>query len=280
MELNLDFLFLIKVVLKRYNSHPIFIQRSLVRFIFLAILSLSTSLSALVTIAPVDIGSKPGISGNVSGSLSSKSGNTQKDDYSLGVLLQYDQGTEYVVWGTMTYDYGKSNGTKNEDKTYAHIRYIHALDERKEWTGEFFVQTEQDKFKDINVRSLAGAGLRWRFLNSEEWGKGYFGADGLLEKINYAHPEINPNENNARLNTYLALTQTFNNASKLSYLGYFQPKFENASDYVSLQTLELIVPIYGKLNLSMSAKYGYDSCPPVGIKKEDTSYITSLLWSF
>lgn len=243
-------------------------------------LLISTSLFALVTIAPVDIGAKPGLSGNVSGSLSSKSGNTQKEDYSLGLLLQYDQGIDYVTWGTFSYDYGKSNGTKNEDKLYAHLRYIHAIDDTKIWTSEFFVQTEQDKFKDINERSLIGAGLRWRFLNSEEWGKGYAGLDAMLEKINYSHPQINPNENNTRLNSYLAWTQTFTNTTKLSFLGYFQPKFDDTSDYVTLETLELIVPIYGKLNLSLTAKYGYDSHPPVDVKKSDTAYLTSLLWTF
>lgn len=261
-----------------YNYTFISPKGHTLRALFLLILS--TSLFGLVTIAPVDIGAKPGLSGNVSGSLSSKSGNTQKDEYSLGLLLQYDQGVDYVVWGTLTYDYGKSNGTKNEDKTYAHLRYIHAIDEAKVWTDELFVQTEQDKFKDINTRSLAGAGLRWRFLSSDEFGKGYTGADGMLEKINYTNSDINPNENNIRLNSYLAFTKTFANESKLSFLGYYQPKFEKISDYVSLQTLELIVPIYGKLNLSLTAKYAYDSCPPVGIKKEDTSYLTSLLWSF
>ncbi len=243
-------------------------------------LFISTSLFALVTITPVDIGSKPGVSGNVSGSLSSKSGNTEKDDYSLGLRLQFDQGIDYVTWGTFTYDYGKSNGTKNEDKIYAHVRYIHAIDELQAWTSEFFVQTEQDKFKDINERSLIGAGVRWRFLNSDEYGKGYAGAGALAEKIDYTHPQINPNENNSRLNSYLALTQTFANTSKLSYLGYFQPKFDNTSDYVSLQTLELIVPIYGKLNLSLTAKYGYDSSPPINVKKSDSAYLTSLLWMF
>jgi putative salt-induced outer membrane protein YdiY len=250
------------------------------RFLFILSLLFSTSLFALVTIAPVDIGSKPGISGNVSGSLSSQSGNTEKDDYFLGLQLQYDQGVDYVTWGRFTYDYGKSNGTKNEDKTYAHLRYIHAIDELKEWSGEIFLQTEQDKFKDINERSLIGAGLRWRFLNSDEWGKGYFGAGGFLEKITYTHPQINPNENNSRLNSYLAFTQTFTNTSKLSFVGYFQPKFDDTSDYVSLQTLELIVPIYGKFNLSLTAKYSYDSYPPIGVKKDDTSYLTSLLWTF
>lgn len=262
-----------------YNSDYILLKGLSLR-LFLLPFFISTSLSAVVSIAPVDIGSKPGISGSLSGSLSSKSGNTEKDEYSLGFLLQYDQGTDYVTWGKFTYDYGKSNGTKNEDKIYAHVRYIHSIDEPKEWVSEFFVQTEQDKFKDINERSLIGAGIRWRFLNSDEFGKGYAGAGALAEKIDYTHPLINPNEKNSRLNSYLALTQTFVNSSKLSYLGYFQPKFSDTSDYVSLQTLELIVPIYGKLNLSLTAKYGYDSRPPIGIKKEDISYLTSLLWIF
>lgn len=241
---------------------------------------ISPSLFALVSIAPVDIGSKPGLSGNVSGALSSKSGNTQKDEYALGLRLQYDQATDYLVWGTFTYDYGTSNGTKNEDKTYAHVRYIHALDESKNWTGELFGQSEQDRFKDINARSLAGAGLRLRFLNSDEWGKGYLGIGGLFEKIDYAHPEINANEENTRLNSYIAFTKSFMSASKLNYLGYFQPKIGDTSDYVSSQTLEFIVPIYEKLGLSLTAKYGYDSRPPIGIKKGDTAYMTSLIWAF
>lgn len=248
--------------------------------LFLLLTGISPSLFALVSIAPVDIGSNKGLSGNVSGALSSKSGNTQKDAYSLGLRVQYDQGTDYLAWGIFTYDYGTSNGKKDEDKIYAHMRYIHAIDETKNWTGEFFVQSEQDKLKSINERSVAGTGLRWRFFNSDEWGKGYVGMGGLFEKIDYAHPDINPHETNSRLNSYLAYTKSFMSSSKLNYLGYFQPKFNDSSDYVSSQTAELIIPIYGRLNLSLSAKYNYDSNPAVGIKNKDTAYITSLLWTF
>jgi len=248
--------------------------------LFLLLIGTSASLFALVSIAPVDIGSSNGLSGNISGALSSKSGNTEKDAYALGLRVQYDQGTDYLAWGIFTYDYGTSNGTKDEDKMYAHMRYIHAIDETKNWTGEFFVQSEQDKFKDINERSLAGVDLRWRFFNSAEGGKGYIAVGGLFEKIDYAHPDINAHETNSRLNSYLGYTKSFMSSSKLNYLGYYQPKFNDYSNYVTSQTAELIIPIYGTLNLSLSAKYSYDSTPPVGIKKEDTAYITSLLWTF
>lgn len=239
----------------------------------------STSLFALVSIAPVDIGSHPGLSGNVSGALSSKSGNTQKDEYAAGLRIQYDQGTDYLTWGTLTYNYGSTDDIKNEDKTYAHVRYIHVLHEEN-YNGELFGQMEQDKFKDINTRSLAGAGIRWRFLNSDDWGKGYVGIGGLVENIDYSHPQINPHEKNTRANSYVAFTKSFMASSKLNYVGYYQPKFEDTSDFVSSQMLELNLPIYKNLGLSLTAKYLYDSLPAIGVEKKDTAYATNLMWEF
>jgi len=239
----------------------------------------ATPLLALVSIAPVDIGEKPGFSGNVSGAFGSKNGNTEKEEYAFAARLQYDEGSRYVAWGTLSYDYGTSEGVKNEDRTYAHLRTIHALSGRA-WCAELFAQTEQDAFKDINNRSLVGAGLRWRFFDSAEWGRGYAGAGGMYESVRYAHATLNPDEENGRLNAYVAWTKRFLSDSKVSYVGYYQPRFDEASDYVTTHTAELIVPVYGRLNLSLAASYAYDSRPPEGIGKKDTAYTTTLVWEF
>ena len=245
----------------------------------LFIFFLSAPLWALVSIAPVDIGSNPGFSGNISGSLSSKSGNTDKKEYTVGLRLQFDQGSDYLVWGAFTYDYGESAGVKNEDRLYGHVRGIAALD-GNEWCGEAYVQSEQDDFKDIKERSLAGAGIRWRFFDSQVWGKGYAGLGGFAEKIDYSHPLLNPSENNGRFNSYVAYTKKFPEGPKLSYVGYYQPKFDESSDYVTSQTAELIVPVFGRLSLSLVAKYLYDSVPAIGIEKRDTEYTTNIVWEF
>lgn len=248
------------------------------RALLLFLLLISTS-HALVSIAPVDIGAKPGFSGNLSGSVSGKSGNTEKEEYALGGRLQYDEGSRYVAWGVVTYEYGTSEGVKNEDKTYAHLRYIRTLRDG-EWCGELFVQTEQDSFRDINDRSLGGAGVRWRFFDSKAWGKGYAGLGAFLEHVSYSRATPDPDENNRRLNSYVAYTKSFMAASKVSYIGYYQPRFGEYEDFVTSQNLELIVPVYGKLNLSLTFTYGYDSCPPSGVEKRDTAYRTALFWEF
>jgi putative salt-induced outer membrane protein len=240
---------------------------------------LSTSLCALVSIAPVEIGSKPGFSGTVGGEIGSKSGNTNTNGYALGARLQYDQGSDYLAWGTLTYNYGKSNSVKNEDKLYTHLRFIHTLYEDN-WCSELFLQSEQDKFKSINNRSLAGVDVRWRIFNSTKLGKGYIGVGALKEEIFYTQSSINPNENNTRLNSYITYTENFTEFSKLSYIGYYQPKLNNGSDYITSQNIELIVPIFEKLNLMITAFYLFDSHPALGVKKEDVQYKTSFTWKF
>jgi hypothetical protein len=234
---------------------------------------------AVVTIAPVDIGSNPGFSGSLSGALSSRSGNTEKDEYALAVRVQYDQGSDYLTWGTVTYNYGESTGTKNEERAYAHIRHLQAIHEN-DWCGEVFVQTEQDEFKDINARTLVGTGVRWRFFNRDKIVRGYAGVGGFFEKIDHSHTSPNPNEENGRFNGYIAYTRTVMESSILSYVGYYQPKFDRSSDYITSQNVELIVPLYKNLKLSLSGKYLYDSLPALGVKKKDTHYRTAFVWEF
>lgn len=246
---------------------------------FIAIFFYCTSVLALVSIAPVDIGSKPGLSGSISTSISSKRGNTVKDEYSFGGRIQYDEAIDYLIWGTLTYNYGESFGVKNEDKLYGHLRGMHNT-RVDDLNSEIFLQSEQDTLRDIKGRSVVGANLRWRFLNSTEWGKSYLGVGALKEEISYSHSLDNPHENNSRINIYAAYTKKISATSKITYIGYYQPKFKDSKDYVASQTFELIIPIYGSLHLNTSAKYLKDTTPPLSVKKEDTAISTALLWEF
>lgn len=249
------------------------------RFSLLPLALIPHSLLALVSIAPVDVGTNPGFSGHLYGSLTSKSGNTEKEDYALGGRLQYDEGSYHLSWGTVTYNYGTSSGVKNEDRLYAHLRHIRAID-HNDWCWELFAQSEQNKFLKIQDRTLGGVNVRWRFFNSKEWGKGYVGIGGFSEHVTYVDSLLDPSETNQRINSYIAYTKGFEYGSKLSYVGYYQPKFSDTADYATSQTIELIVPIYGKINLNLTAMHAYDSRPAVGVKVEDTAFKTGVIWEF
>jgi putative salt-induced outer membrane protein YdiY len=245
------------------------------RFLFLVLVCFSISHS-LVTITPVDLGSKPGFSGKVEASFDTKRGNTDKDEYKAGFRIQYDNNKTYLIWVDFTGSYGEASGVKNTNKTYAHLRYIHSWQKNIDW--EIYLQSEANEFTMTEARRLAGGGLRFHLLD-ELFGKIYLGIGAFHEYINYS-TNVDPLENNDRANIYLAYTKKFKNKTKISYVGYFQPKLDMMDDYILSNGLELKIDIYKELYLKFKIFYDIDTKPAIGVKKYDFSQTTSFLYQF
>jgi len=246
------------------------------RFFLLLILFLSTA-EAIITIAPVDIGQKPGTSGMVKGSFETKRGNTDVDNYSAGLRVQYDNNKSYVLWSDFTFSYGMSSGVTNTNKTYAHIRYIHKL-YKKSVDWEVFVQSETNEFTKVKHRYLGGGGLRFQ-NETKSWGQVHIGIGSFYEDIEYT-TSVDLRERNIRINSYMAYTKNFTQESSLSYVFYYQPKIDEPSDYITSHGLELTVYIYKELYISLVFYYDYDSKPAIGVKKEDITQKTSFIYKF
>lgn len=232
---------------------------------------------AIVTIVPVVLGEKPGISGALGGSAETKRGNTDTKYYDVEVKLQYDSNASYVIWSNFIGSYGETNGEENTNKTYAHIRYIHTLYE-KSVNWEAFVQSETNKFTKINEKYLSGAGLRYNILGSE-YGDLFFGLGAFYENITYT-TSIDPTENNTRVNNYIAYKLKFGEDSELAYASYYQPMIDDFSDYVMSHAIGLKIKIYKKLFLGFVIYYDYDSDPAIDVKKDDYTQKTSFIWEF
>lgn len=247
---------------------------------FIAILIITSELLALVSIKPVEIGEKAGVSGGVELGLETKRGNTHKDSYKASIKVMYDSNESYLTWAQMSGEYGEANDVEDTNKIYAHLRYIHKLtDENIRY--EAFVQTQEDKFKAINHRRLAGAGLRFKIFNTPIGGQGYFGLGGFYENIMYTNPVLDPDEENIRMNSYIAYGVNFSKKSSLAYTLYYQPNTEKFDDYVMTNQLELTLEIYQQLYLKFSATYDADSYPPNGVQeKYDFSQSTTFLYKF
>jgi putative salt-induced outer membrane protein YdiY len=245
-----------------------------------AILLITSQLFGLVSIKPVEIGENPGVSGGVELGLETKRGNTHKDAYKGSLRVMYDTNASYLTWAEVSGEYGKANDVEDTNKIYAHLRYIHKLTQDV-IRYELFAQTQEDKFKALSHRSLAGAGLRFKIFNTPIGGQGYFGLGGFYENIEYVNPTIDPDEENVRANTYIAYSVNFSNKSSLAYTLYYQPNTDKLEDYVMTNQLELILQVYEKLYLKFSATYDADSYPPNGIEeKYDFSQSTTFLYKF
>ncbi len=243
-------------------------------------LLIAQNLLALVSISPVEIGNKAGLSFKIEAGFETKRGNTDKDNYQASARVIYDEAKEYVVWAELSGEYGESNAVADTNKAFGHLRFIHSLSDNDNLRYEMFSQLESDEFRLINSRLLGGIGLRYRLLNSEERGKGFFGLSIFHENIEYIESSLNPKEENQRLNVYLSYSIKLDKSAAFSYVLYYQPKVDDFSDYIVTNDLELKVKLYKTLDLKLSVTYSIDSMPPIGVQKSDFTQRTTLVLSF
>ncbi|MBU0719965.1 DUF481 domain-containing protein [bacterium] len=236
-----------------------------------------TSLMALITITPVDIGEKPGFSTKGAVSLETKKGNTEKSNYKGSVRLSYDDNLSYVTWAEFSGEYGETNTVKDTNNLYSHVRHIRKLEDYA-FRTEYFAQLQSDEFKKIEDRALGGAGLRYKLPEILKDSKAYIGVGGFYEYINYS--SIDPYENNIRVNTYFAYTIKLEAKTSLSYTLYYQPKIDDFYDYACSNKAELKIHVYKKLFLSFNLYYDIDSRPAMGLKTDDYGQLTNFIFEF
>jgi len=116
--------------------------------IVLLLLFIVLQAEAIITIAPIVIGKKVGFTGLIEGSLETKRGNTQKEEYKLGIKAQYDNNESYLIFTDLIVVYGEASGERNTNKTYAHIRYIYKL--TNAWNPETYFQSETNEFTSVD----------------------------------------------------------------------------------------------------------------------------------
>ena len=236
------------------------------------------NLFAIITIAPVNIGDKPGVSGILKGSFETKRGNSDVDNYSAGLRAQYDDNKSYVIWSDFVFAYGQASGEINTNKTYAHVRFIHTFLDIKVLNYESFIQSETNEFTSVKGRLIVGGGLRYH-KDLKDYGNFYVGLGGFYESINYLTP-LNPNEKNFRINSYISYTKSFDNETKFSYVMYYQPNVENTQDYIFSNAIELEVLVYKTLYLNFVVYYDVDTKPAIGIEETDFTQKTSFTYKF
>lgn len=245
--------------------------------ILFILLSFTLGANAIVSIAPVVIGNKPGISTKAQALFQTKRGNTDSQEYGAGLKVSYDNNVTYVLWSEINADYAKVSGKTNTNKTFAHIRYIHKLTP-KEINWELFLQSLTNQFTDIKERILEGGGFRLHIKNHKD-GDLFFGIGAFYEHIIYTDT-INPTENNIRLNSYISYVKNISKTSKFSYIAYYEPNISNFSDYLISNAAELKVEIYKHLSLSLKLFYDLDSKPAIDVEKYDFTQNTSLIYEF
>lgn len=206
-------------------------------------------------------GDKQGLHGTTEAGTSLQRGNVQVFQYQLALRGDYIYGLHHGLFIGST-SYGEEDGNPFQNESYAHLR----------WTAmwwdhvgtEVFTQVQQDEFRLLSLRQLAGCGLRFTFFKDHL----ALGVGGMsdIEKIE----GIEDHRIDARGTSYVRIGNEWDKRIKGLLIGYYQPLFTNPQDYRLIATGSIEFKITKSFSVVNEMNYTYDTRPPEGVINDDT----------
>ena len=244
--------------------------------LLLLLLVFSFPVNAIVNIDKINVTDEDQTTqGEISFDLSGASGNTDTQATSLGGRLQWNnQSTQFVV---LKYDYAKSSGIKNTDKTFLHYRYINNAKNTSTW--ESFLQVQDDEFKKLKLRTLVGAGYRLNLLTKSKQSQSRVGV-GLFYSREEQDDSFLTIEELVRANIYFTYHLKVNNTVNFLSTTYYQPDIDSFADYRALEQLSFEFNLSKDLLYFVTIDIAYDNEPVIGLEKADTSYKSGITYRF
>jgi hypothetical protein len=176
--------------------------------------------------------------------------------------------------------YGWQGGEPFSNEGLAHLRHVFR---GREWIHpEGFVQVDYDKARHLTFRSLGGAGLRFNVFRDDKT-RLSLGSAYMLEHERFDLPpeSLHSQKNtNHRWSNYVSLSVAFSGDITLTWTSYAQPRFDDFSDLKTVGEGRFEFDVNEMLALTATARLRYDSAPPDGVMKRDTSLLTGLLMDF
>lgn len=161
---------------------------------------------------------------------------------------------------------GDLNYTAADGQTFAnsgmvHLRYARRIKEST-WKWENYAQVQYNQLLDQKVRSLAGSGLRWKFIDKNNV-RGFFGTS-----LFYEYEELRVEKtfsNDVRWSNYLSWFLPYKKNLNFTGTTYYQPLITNLSDFRFSGNYGLSVVVSKHFDLRFDWSIFYDSKPPVNV---------------
>lgn len=214
-----------------------------------------------------------GGSGGISAAIDGRSGNTERENYTVGGRLHY-QARDTGMFLVTEHSRGKAADTEIEDNTWAHAHYRDEF--QRGLAAEAFVDHLVDDFRLLDSRTQLGAGVRFTLAYSENERAVHAGLGVLHEWEEQAGLD----DHYWRLNTYLSYKRQLNPQTRVLFNLLYQPSLNDSSDHLITAEPALVVGLAQHLDLKIGVRYQHDTEAPSAIEEDDTRYITALSYRF
>jgi hypothetical protein len=130
---------------------------------------------------------------------------------------------------------------------------------------------QENDFERLRLRTLYGAGPRLAIVHGDDveihYGVGYMLEFERIDVLAGAPDEASTWAH--RLTNYVAIAVRIDDTLRFTSTTYFQPRFDEPSDYRMLSESALAVGIGKRLFTKLSATVRFDSEPPTAVRSTD-----------
>ncbi|HET8730815.1 MAG TPA: DUF481 domain-containing protein [Moraxellaceae bacterium] len=217
-----------------------------------------------------------GTQGNISAVLDGRSGNTVREDYTVGGRLDYRaRETDMFVLTEHSHATAFTDPQREvEDSTWAHAgfrdEFQHGL------AAEAFVDARKDDFERLDLRTQLGAGTRFTLDYTPDVRAVYAGI-GILHEW---EDQAQTSEHYWRLNSYVTYKRQLNEQLRVLFNAAYQPRLGESDDYLLSTEAALLVKLAEHVDARIGVRWLFDSAAPTGIKSDDTRYVTAISLHF
>lgn len=222
----------------------------------------------IVNILPRAQNAELGFSAQLEASADLRTGNTERSLFSLSaaaVLRSEENVTLLVGSGEL----GSKGGERFASNLFGHLR------RRQRWFGrldaEGFLQADSDSFRRLELRALAGAGLRLHWT-----GERASAALGSALMAENERLKDGGQTQAARWSSYFTLEWKALPNLTISQTTFIQPRLGDLKDARTLHEAALTARVSDRLRLPISLRVSHDTRPPANVKKTDVQLKTAL----
>lgn len=217
------------------------------------------------------VSNKTGLSITSEVELTLMAGNTDFQYFGSNTRLNYGWNENSYTFLILNGGFGRNEGKTFFSESLVHLRNVNALS--KNIQLEAFAQYDNNKSLLLLNRYLAGAGLRFRILTTEDT-KARYGTSLFIENEKY---DLTPAaKHDAKIQTirfsnYFTFTLKLKENLTFLTVSYLQPDIQHFTDFRILSNNALQVKLSKSMGLDTKIDLRYDSKPADSIKNFDLS---------
>ncbi len=216
-----------------------------------------------------------GWAGSLDGYFDISEGNTVYREYGGAFTLQFLTG-QHRIRALASGLRKESRGELIAESSRVHLRHNYWFAER--WASIAYVQDSRNPFQRLESRFLLGAGARFDAIRGEGF-DAYLGLTTMLER-EVIQDDPRDGDLQHRMSSFLSLLYDLSERTQIDLVAFYQPRWDDFSNYRTVVSSRLKVEIVGSLYFSLNYEFQKQTRPPAGVGPTDWNLLSGIGWGF